>query len=98
MSAPRNTAGPHKPGPTGTILDNELLPLRVALDRLGWGSRSLSLAKQRGLKVLCFGKRSYLHGRDILAFLQDQPTIERHGGPGRPDLVAGRLAEDGQST
>jgi hypothetical protein len=93
VTTPRNQSGPHRSGPAGGIHVDEVLPIGEAMTRLGWGSRSLAEAKRKGLTVLCFGKRSYIFGGDLLEFLRAQPAIERRGGPGRPDLIAGRLAE-----
>ena len=92
MSRTTTTVGPHRAVPAGPIHADTLYPIEQGKGLLGWGSRNLASAKQRGLKVLCFGKRSYLLGADIIAFLQEQPAIERHGGPGRPDLIRSRLS------
>ena len=77
---------PALPCPAGIRAD-ELLPLRAAMERMGWCHRALASAKKRGLRVLTFSKWSYILGADVITFLQDQPTIERKGGPGRPDLL-----------
>ena len=88
-----NAAGPHRSIPTGTIRAGEMYPIAEGMRRAGWGSRTLRKAKEQGLRVLTFGKRSFLLGDDIIAFLTQQPTIERRGGPGRPDLITRRLVE-----
>lgn len=56
------------------------------MTRLRWGAAVFRTAKAKGLRVLCFGRLSYLCGADLLDFLKAQPTIDRKGGPGRPDL------------
>ena len=100
MTHPRNNqAGPHRPAgaiPADAFRVDEIRPIGEAMQVLRWGPRSLALAKRKGLRVLTFGKRSYIYGGDLLDFLTAQPTVERHGGPGRPDLIAGRAAGEGQ--
>jgi hypothetical protein len=91
-----NAAGPHRSIPTG-FRTNKVYPIVRIMQCMGWGSRSLAEAKRRGLTVLCFSKRSYVFGGDLLEFLRAQPVIERRGGPGRPDLIAGRLTETEES-
>jgi hypothetical protein len=90
---PRNQPGPHRRGPTGGIPVDVVSPLPVAMEGLGWGPKTLATAKKKGLRILCFGKRSYIFGGDLLDFLRAQPSIERCGGNGRPDLVARKLAD-----
>jgi hypothetical protein len=72
-----NTAGPHRPGPSGEpIRADELLPWSALHTRLGWGSRAVAEAQRRGLRVLVYAKRKYILGRDVIDFL------ERHGQQG----------------
>lgn len=87
---PSNQAGPHRPLPAGEIYADELLPLRDALEQLGWGAHSLAAAKRAGLRVLSFGGRSYITGREIIRFLESLPPVERPAAGGRPDLLARR--------
>ncbi len=71
MKLKRNQAGPHRPGPSGEpIRADELYPWSALHTRLGWGDRSIALAKAKGLRVLRFGKRQYFLGRDVIAFLE----------------------------
>jgi len=72
---------------TSGIDVNEILPLGEAMKRLGWGKAMLSRAKERGLRILCAGKKSYVYGRDLLDYLVQQPTAERNHGGGRPNLL-----------
>jgi hypothetical protein len=43
--------------------------LDEAAARLGWGGHALRAARRRGLKVHRCGKRGYVAGRDLLAFI-----------------------------
>ena len=71
MKLKRNHAGPHRPGPSGDpIRTDELYPWSALHTRLGWGARSIALAKAKGLRVLRYGKRQYFLGRDVIAFLE----------------------------
>ncbi len=95
----RTNVGRHHPaaqaGPTAhSIRADEILPKAAAMRVLGWGEKAWNRARRQGLKVLCFGSRSYVTGAEIIRFLQSQQPVERHGGPGRPDLVARRQAKD----
>ena len=71
MKPSRNQAGPRNHGPSGEpIRSDELLPWRALHDRLGWSNRVLADARRRGLRVLKFGNRQYVLGRDVIAFLE----------------------------
>jgi hypothetical protein len=78
--------------PSGIPVD-EILPVREAMRRLGWGQHAFNHAKKQGLRILTFSKYSYIWGTDLLEFLQSQPTVERKGGHGRPDLVERRQSD-----
>ena len=71
----RNQAGAHRPAPLYQlgIWPDELLPLRALNERLGWGSRTLELAKRKGLRILAFSKFRYVLGADVIAFIKEQP-------------------------
>lgn len=53
----------------GTIRSDELYRFDEAAARLGWGDQALRAARRRGLKVHRSGKRNYVLGRDLLAFI-----------------------------
>jgi hypothetical protein len=53
----------------GAILSDALYRLDEAAARLGWGGHALRAARRRGLKVHRCGKRGYVAGRDLLAFI-----------------------------
>ena len=67
---PTNAPGPHRPGPTGSIMPDELLPRSILSARLGWGPRAITAAKAQGLRALVFAHREYFLGRDVIIFLQ----------------------------
>ena len=62
---------------TKSIRGDELLPWSALHHRLGWGARAIATAKKRGLRVLKFGRWSYVLGRDIIAFLE---SVQGDGG------------------
>jgi hypothetical protein len=39
---------------------------------MGWGAHALRAARRRGLKVHRCGKRGYIAGRDLLAFVTQE--------------------------
>jgi hypothetical protein len=53
----------------GAILSDALYRLDEAAARLGWGGHALRAARRRGLKIHRCGKRGYVAGRDLLAFI-----------------------------
>jgi len=54
----------------GVISIHEIYTLREAKGRLGWSESAFREAKRRGLVVVASGKRRYLTGTAILAYLQ----------------------------
>jgi hypothetical protein len=85
---PRNDACPHRCRASGLpIVAGEVYPVDEAKSRTGWGDVAFSQAKAAGLRVLCFGKYTYVAANDIIEFLQKQPQVDRNRGGGRPDLV-----------
>jgi hypothetical protein len=64
----------HAPGTPGAILPEALYRLDEAAARMGWGAHALRAARRRGLKVHRSGKRGYIAGSDLLAF------VTREGG------------------
>lgn len=53
----------------GAIVSDALYRLDEAAARLGWGGHALRAARRRGLKIHRCGKRGYVAGRDLLAFI-----------------------------
>jgi hypothetical protein len=56
----------------GAILPDALYRLDEASARMGWGAHALRAARRRGLKVHRCGKRGYIAGRDLLAFVTQE--------------------------
>lgn len=57
------------PSVPGAILSDALYRLDEAAARMGWGGHALRAARRRGLKVYRCGKRGYVSGADLLAFI-----------------------------
>ena len=68
------TSADKPPATPGAILPDALYRLDEAAARMGWGSHALRAARRRGLRVHRSGKRGYITGRDLLAF------VTREGG------------------
>jgi hypothetical protein len=60
-----------KPAPAayGSIRGDVLYRLDAAAARLGWGDHALRAARRRGLKIHRSGKRNYVLGSDLLAYI-----------------------------
>jgi hypothetical protein len=90
MKPSRNTAQPHRPGPSGEpIKPDELYPLSALHTRLGWGPRGLAHAKRQGLRILAFSKWRYVKGADLINFIERQAGFGEggavgQGGEGKP--------------
>jgi hypothetical protein len=62
----------HKPGrldSPGIIQPDSIYRIDEACTRLGWGDHALRAARRRGLKIHRSGKRNYVLGSDLLAFI-----------------------------
>jgi hypothetical protein len=70
------------------IWPDELLPLRALHERLGWGAKTLELARRKGLRVLAFSKYRYVLGTDLIRFIEEQPPA----APYKP-LTADQIAQ-----
>ena len=64
----RPSVGPPLSVP-GAILFDALYRLDEACARMGWGIHALRAARRRGLKIHRCGKRGYVAGADLLAFI-----------------------------
>ena len=60
----------------GSIRRDELLPLPVLRQRLGWGHRSVAEAKNRGLILVPFGRQKFVFGADVLDWFA---SLKREG-------------------
>jgi hypothetical protein len=75
--AKRPSEGPLQYVP-GAILSDALYRLDEAAARLGWGGHALRAARRRGLKIHRCGKRGYVSGADLLAFITGGSDAERN--------------------
>ena len=53
-----------------SVHGDEVLPLALLRQRLGWGSRTMAQAQRDGLRTIPYGKRKYVLGRDLIHFLR----------------------------
>lgn len=58
----------------GVIRSDELYRFDDAAARLGWGDQARRAARRKGLKVHRSGKRNYVLGKDLLAFITGEAT------------------------
>ena len=65
----RSTTAPPRPTVPGAIVSDALYRLDEAAARMGWGGHALRAARRRGLKIHRCGKRGYVAGADLLAFV-----------------------------
>ena len=56
---------------SGEICGNSAYTLDEIKKRLGLGVAAMRTARRRGLKVRRIGRRAFVLGRDILAYLED---------------------------
>jgi hypothetical protein len=68
------------PAAPGAILHDALYTIQEAAARLGWGGHAFRAARNNGLRVHRCGKRGYVTGADLMAFItkrqQDEPTLQ----------------------
>jgi len=69
---PSRISATEAPAVPGAILPDALYRLDEAAARMGWGAHALRAARRRGLKVHRCGKRGYIAGRDLLAFVTQE--------------------------
>jgi len=67
--APSSTDGRTQLGP---IRPEELYPLAVLKQRLGWGDAALRRARRDGLKVTRYGNLHCIVGSDLIEFIKKQ--------------------------
>lgn len=62
----------------GVISTFELYTLDELKQRMGWTDSSLRSARLRGLRLLGFGKRRFVRGRDVVRFLEAWAAEQSH--------------------
>jgi hypothetical protein len=75
---------PPSPSGFGSISPDEVMPLREAARRLGFGAKTTAKAQRDGLRTLEFGRMKYVRGRDVVAWfdwLVEQQADGREGEP-----------------
>ena len=60
-----------KPISTGRISADQVLTLEAVQQELGLGRHALREARRKGLKVRRIGRRGYVLGADLIAFIRD---------------------------
>lgn len=69
-----NEDGRKRPDETArTLRENEIVPLPELARRLGLGHSAIRAARRQGLKVRKIGRRKFILGRDLAAFLESRP-------------------------
>lgn len=68
LTRPRRSEGPAQSIP-GAIVSDALYRLDEAAARMGWGAHAMRAARRRGLKIHRCGKRGYVSGAELLAFV-----------------------------
>jgi hypothetical protein len=56
-----------------TVREDEIVPLPELAKRLGLGQSAVRAARRQGLKVRRIGRRKFILGRDLVAFLESRP-------------------------
>jgi hypothetical protein len=59
--------------PRRAVREDEVVPLADLEARLGLGPAAIRMAKRQGLKVRRIGRRKFVLGRDLVAFLESRP-------------------------
>lgn len=55
-----------------TVREGEIVPLAELGFRLGLGPSAIRTARRQGLKVRRIGRRKFVLGRDLIAFLESR--------------------------
>jgi hypothetical protein len=55
-----------------TVREDEIVPLAELDVRLGLGPSAIRTARRQGLKVRRIGRRKFVLGRDLIAFLESR--------------------------
>lgn len=62
----------------GPIRPDELYPVSVLKERLGWKETALRSARRDGLKVKRYGNLYFVLGSDVVEFLRRVETTDRN--------------------
>jgi hypothetical protein len=63
------------PGPRNVgLYEYEIVPLSELIKRLGLGVSAIRQARRQGLKIHKIGRKKFVLGRDIVAFLESRPS------------------------
>jgi hypothetical protein len=65
-----------QPNNGGVISAVELYSLTQLKQRLGWSKHALREARRAGLPIRRFGTRSYVSGRELISWMETQPTVK----------------------
>ncbi len=63
--------------PKGIEIRSDAIYDLAALKEKGWGTQALRTARRRGLTVRRSGRKSWVFGRDLLAYLETHATVVR---------------------
>jgi hypothetical protein len=73
---PRTTP---QPRPTGSIRADEILPLAVVRQRLGWGNKTAARAIRDGLPAVEYGRQKFCLGRHVLEWFAELAQEQEAG-------------------
>ena len=63
---------PARARPLQYVREDEIVPLAELDVRLGLGPSAIRMARRQGLKVHRIGRRKFVLGRDLIAFLESR--------------------------
>ena len=63
--------------PNGRISADQLLTLDAVQTELGLGAHAMRMARRRGLRVKYIGRRAFVLGRDLIAFIDQHGKTEK---------------------
>ncbi len=82
----REPLGANSAGSPGVIRPDEVYTMTEAANRIGQGEKTLRLARRRGLLLIPWGKRKYVRGKDLVAYIDrlaaaiEAEQAARHAG------------------
>ena len=63
--------------PSGRISADEIWTLNAVETHLGLGAKAMRHARRNGLRVKYIGRRGYVIGADLIAYLRDHAKSEK---------------------